>query len=258
MSDLRTPRYHQLYLALKERIADGSFPMGEILPGEHQLAAMFNVSRITSRRALSELERSGLVSREQGRGTRVISRIADAVVDSTATSLENSNRLIGSSQAVIKDMALVLPPPAARRALDLGGDERAWRIERLRFTEGVPFCHVTAFVPEPIGNTFSRQELERSMLVTLIERGGWRLGDARQSISATIADPVLAESLGIDVGAPLLRVMRTVVDTKGSPIEYVVMLFRPDLYQLDLILKRETGRGEEDSPIASGMFSISA
>src|SRR5687768_6030849 len=63
------PRYLVVADALRERIR--GLPPGSPLPGEHELAARFGVSRVTVRRALSLLERTGLVSRQRGRGTTV-------------------------------------------------------------------------------------------------------------------------------------------------------------------------------------------
>ncbi len=67
-----TPLYHQIYMILKAKIEEGDMPRDCVLPGEHALAEAFNVSRITAKRALNELARSGYVLRYRGRGTCVI------------------------------------------------------------------------------------------------------------------------------------------------------------------------------------------
>ncbi len=61
--------YHQILLALTERIESGEIGVGDRLPSEADLVAEFGVSRTTARRALDELRRQGLVRREPGRGT---------------------------------------------------------------------------------------------------------------------------------------------------------------------------------------------
>ena len=65
------PLYHQLYALLKSKIDSGELPPGSLLPSESELATRFVVSRITSKRALNELGRDGLVERRAGRGTHV-------------------------------------------------------------------------------------------------------------------------------------------------------------------------------------------
>src|SRR5437763_16025104 len=63
------PLYHQLERVLAERIAAGRYRDG--FPGDHELAAEFSVSRGTVRQALDRLARSGLIVRQQGRGSLV-------------------------------------------------------------------------------------------------------------------------------------------------------------------------------------------
>ena len=65
------PFYLQVIDALRAQIREGVFPAASQLPGEHELCAMFNVSRTVIRQALNELGREGLILREKGRGTFV-------------------------------------------------------------------------------------------------------------------------------------------------------------------------------------------
>ncbi len=45
------PKYHQIYLVLREQLQEGRFDSG--MPGELALMAQFGVARVTIRRALS-------------------------------------------------------------------------------------------------------------------------------------------------------------------------------------------------------------
>ena len=68
---LPTPLYHQIYLILRDRIRAGVLARNALLPGEQELGRLFNVSRITVKRALNELAADGLISRHRGRGSIV-------------------------------------------------------------------------------------------------------------------------------------------------------------------------------------------
>ena len=57
----RAPLYFQLFSSLKSMILEGVLGYGEQVPTEEQLASLFSVSRITSKRALDELASEGLV-----------------------------------------------------------------------------------------------------------------------------------------------------------------------------------------------------
>ena len=69
-SVLPLPKYHQIYLVLREQLQDGVFVDG--VPGELALMARFSVARVTVRRALAQLAAEGLIAREPGRGTRAL------------------------------------------------------------------------------------------------------------------------------------------------------------------------------------------
>jgi DNA-binding LacI/PurR family transcriptional regulator len=52
-------------------ILDGKYQPGEKLPTEREFAVLTGTSRITARRAYEQLEKSGIITRQRGSGTRV-------------------------------------------------------------------------------------------------------------------------------------------------------------------------------------------
>ena len=75
-----TPIYLQIVNALKRNIASGAYPPGSRLPSVRDLALEAGVNPNTMQRALSELERSGLVNSQRTAG-RFITEDADALLD---------------------------------------------------------------------------------------------------------------------------------------------------------------------------------
>lgn len=65
------PLYQEIFLALKQDILSGLYPPESQLPTEKELAETYHVSRITSKRALTELEQENLIYRIQGKGSFV-------------------------------------------------------------------------------------------------------------------------------------------------------------------------------------------
>lgn len=66
--------YEQAYEALIELISGETFDVGDRLPSENDLAARFNISRPTIRRALARLQADGLVKSIQGSGNFIQAR----------------------------------------------------------------------------------------------------------------------------------------------------------------------------------------
>ena len=65
------PLHAQLKNLFQRQIMAGDWAAGAPMPSESALCGMYGVSRITVRRALSDLEAEGLIRRERGRGTFV-------------------------------------------------------------------------------------------------------------------------------------------------------------------------------------------
>lgn len=70
-SDISVPMHEHVRQTLAQRMADGTYPVGSMIPSEFELCRLFSVSRITVRQALSSLANEGLLIKQPGRGTFV-------------------------------------------------------------------------------------------------------------------------------------------------------------------------------------------
>jgi GntR family transcriptional regulator len=83
-------------------------------------------------------------------------------------------------------------------------------------------------------------------MLTLLEEQGVKVGHARQTITARLADTDVAALLDVPVGAPLLAVRRLVLDVEGRPVQWLRGLYRPDRYEYRMDLWRG---GDEEARI---------
>lgn len=67
--DKFTPKYVIIQNYILDKINKGEYAIGDKIPSEKELSTMFNVSRITSNKAVSDLEVMGIVERIRGKGT---------------------------------------------------------------------------------------------------------------------------------------------------------------------------------------------
>mgnify|MGYP001058085414 CR=1 FL=1 len=235
----RVPLYHQILIILRNQIFSGELRPGTLLPGEEELAELFQVSRITAKRALNELADAGLVVRERGRGTRVCDAPPPPRVKTSVEGwLENISLMGVATDVRVLEFDYIPAVPEVAEALQLAPDTTVQRTVRVRLLDGEPMSYLITHVPEDIGRSFDRDELGAFPLLTLMERHGVRVADARQSISATLADPEVARALEIHAGSPLLDVRRIVRDMNDRPVEFLRVLYRPDKYQFEMNLKR--------------------
>ena len=231
------PLYHQIFLLLRDRIYDGEFAVGAFLPGEQELAARFGVSRITAKRALDEIAAAGLAVREQGRGTRVCVRQRSTSVRGRVEGLIHSLHANGrrSVQVIDVDYRPAAPEIAERLGINVG-DEVQSAIRIWHDKEG-PFSYLTTFVPASIGHRWLVADLEKRPLVSLLEEVGVKIARADERVTAVLADAVAANRLNVDIGAPLLKITRTMFNDRDRAIEHLIALYPPDRYTYSVSLE---------------------
>jgi len=239
---LPTPLYHQLYTVLRERIMRGDFAPSQTLPGEQELARMFDVSRITVKRALNELAASGLVSRHRGRGTIVTDRGVVPVVQGSFETLINSLHAIGMETEVrLLEVVEGRMPDSVIARLELAADALVQCSTRVRSVEGAPFSHLVSYVPAEIARRYDVKDLASTAILTLLSRVGAEAYEANQWITATGAEPQIASALDVPVGAPLLQIERVMKGRDGRPVQFMVAHYRPDRFQYTVHAKRRGG-----------------
>ena len=106
----RIPRYREVMDALIGRMQAGAFSFDEPLCTEAALMAEFEVSRITARRALDELEERGLITRKRGIGC-FVSRAAYEHLNKTA----QGPQVCAEPQAEL--FALIFPDTLSRESM---------------------------------------------------------------------------------------------------------------------------------------------
>lgn len=152
------PKYIQLAKELVEGIYSGRFLAGGLLPTEKELCRQHNVSLITVRGAMKELEIRGLVSRRPGIGTRVESNATQErfrhVASSTEGLLQSGARLdfqvLAMSDVTVDSiLAIEIRCPEG---------ERFVVVEALRILEtGLPVCVSLHYVPRLFAANISRE-----------------------------------------------------------------------------------------------------
>jgi len=242
-SGTRVPLYHQIFLILRHRIYGGIIRRGDLVPGEQDLCAEFGVSRITAKRALNELADAGLVVRERGRGTHVVERPpAPAVTAAIEGWLENISLMGLSTEARVLDFGYVAANEEIAAALEVEPGAEVQRAERVRILDGEPMSFLVTYVPADIGRAFGRDDLNTHPLLHLLERAGVDVASARQTISATLADAYVAGALNVSAGTALIDVRRIVRDAADRPVEYIRVVYRPDLYRYEMSMRRVEGK----------------
>lgn len=236
----RAPKYQVVRAVLRARF-QREFVAGAKLPTEHQLCQMFATSRITVQQALALLEKDGLIRREQGRGTFYLgepSPVAEAKLSGIMESVMKY-REGAYAQVVGKRVVAATPRLAARLQEPL--ESSLVSIERIGILDDQPIVYVTAFLPERIGTRLLDDDEElnqRKAIVSILQdKYGIQITSVHQTIAATLADPVFADHLGIEIGEPVLEVERTYFGVDGRPVNFSTAFYRTDRYRFEIAMK---------------------
>ena len=239
--NLAVPLYHQVYLVLRENIRNGTYAVGAALPTEPELCEAFGVSRITIKRAMRNLASEGLVLRQRGRGTFA----APALPTSRATDplgdlLQNVMAIGAATEMRRIEGGMVQPSPDVAAKLGTAPGEPVLRTVQIRTSRGEPIAYVTAHVPKSIAAQLPDPINASLPMLAQLQKAGIAVARADQAITATLADPVSAPALGIEIGAPLIKLSRVVFDKSERPVEWLVALYRADRYEYRTTLSQET------------------
>jgi GntR family transcriptional regulator len=235
------PLHHQIFLVLRDGIAARRYGPGTGLPSEDELARQFGVSRVTLRAAMASLEQSGLVERRQGVGTFVkdgFDTDETPLHASMADVLTHMQDITRRTSAHVVEFGYEPGPEHIRAMFALPAGTLLQRVVRVRrFRESAqPILYLTSYIPESVGRHFTAADLEGGSVYHLLQKAGVGLTSGEQVVSATLADPVVAGWLAIDVGAPLLQIRRMHMARKRRPIWHLEVLASPTLFELHMAL----------------------
>lgn len=216
--DRSLPRYARIKRVLEERIMDGSYPIGSLIPPEIELAQEFAASRSTIREALRYLTEQGYLERRQGVGTRVISDTTQRNFYVSLGSLEELFQVAAQTYFVALDLREVtLTAELAERVGGVEG-ERWFRLNGIRWTEvgGRPICYVQSFIPKRFEHVVqSLVSLQSAFFKELERHSESPIEEVEQEIKAVQFPAEIASQLGLRPGAISLQLLRRYVTADG-------------------------------------------
>jgi GntR family transcriptional regulator len=220
-ADLR-PLYAQVRETLIERIKTGVWKPGQLLPNEFEIAAEFNVSQGTARKAIDTLAADGLVNRRQGKGTFVVEHTPANMLFRFFHVYDEAGKQALPDSASVRPR-VVDATPAQCAALDLKDGDKVVQIDRLRTCCGKPFSIETIALPEAMFPDLAQVDAVPNTLYDLFQKQfGVLVGRADDKIMPTVASKLDAAMLGVPEGHPLLVIDRITYDLDGRPIEWRV------------------------------------
>lgn len=250
------PLYHQIYLQLRDEILSGQRSFGSALPTEQELSALFDVSRITARRVLSELAQHHYVERKRRLGTRVTFKSPAKPIEANIDQAVDSLLAFGQNTTVsVIEVSTDTPSPTVASALHLPPNQQVIRAIRIRHLDGEPLGYVVSYVPADLVDVITEKSLGEAPILRLLENAGYKAKYAEQTISAVEAESRIAQALTIEPRAALLRISRTVYDRNDRPFLLTFAHYRSDKFHIRIDLHDPEGPASTRSAKASPVVS---
>lgn len=226
------PRYHEIELALRARIA--TMRAHEPIPSEPELSVEFSVSRMTARAAVERLLADELVYRVRGRGTFVAEPRAHRRVENlTGFSTQMARQGRTATSRILR--AGTRPgSPGETRSLRLPPGSDVVEIVRVRLADRQPVALETAVLPGALTAVLDA-DLASGSLHDALRALGRTPTRGTCAIRAENADPAAAAALEIDEGAALLREERIIHDEHDAPLELTTSRYSGTAYALDAV-----------------------
>lgn len=216
-----TSLYEQVKLLVKQDVIDGVYEDGERIPSELELCDMYGVSRVTVRRALSELSDEGFLVIRHGRGTFAQRPRMDMKILGMAGFGELAEKYHHPLEKRILQKEMVAAPKKVSDALEIDEGTEVLKLKRLIIEQDKPLSVDTAyFSPEvfPGISEFITDGVSTFDIMT--DDYSIDVKSAYKEFEVVVATPKIADSLLCSIGDPLFLVTKTIYAANKQPIHF--------------------------------------
>ena len=236
------PLYLQLKDLLLKDIKD-NYKAGEIIPAEPKLEKIYEVSRITVRKAIEELERENIVEKKQGKGTFVLEQkiLYDAnAIGSLTQRLSKQNHKLETKFTLFEIIE------EEHYVRDLLKCKKLLAIKRLRLLNGIPFALMTNYLDyNKVPNLQEKYNIE-SLYTFLKDEYEIEFYNAQETVEAKAPTKEEKEDLHIKDSTPLLSLHRLSFDKDDNPLEYSDVRIKADMYKHKISLYNDNSSNNPD------------
>lgn len=231
--------HEQVRIALAQDIHAGRYDKTGKLPAEPELCERFGVSRITVRRAVSDLESMCLVRRRQGAGTFVVGG-GETLGTMTIGGFADKVTSGGTKLRAIKRAEVTQADALAARGLQISPGDSILRLERVFFLNDLPLSlDRSIYSLDRFPDFESKIAAETSTYQVLREQYSVRFAEVHRDVRIGYATPETAEWLQVPEHDPLLVIEKVALDPDGVVIHVSHVETVPNRVKLSMVARDE-------------------
>lgn len=206
---------------LRQEIDSGQLVPGQQLATEIGLSGRFDVSRATVRRALSELEKDGLVRIEHGRGLFVAEDVIPYAIGARTRYSENMRRLNLPGDRQILGVERIKGDELVCQHLELPEGGEVFQVEVVIFARGQPLGITRNYYPARRFPDLAAAMLEHNSTTDALKALGIQDYKRKSTmILGRLPNGREARLLKIARSRPVLETQKVDVDLDGAPVAF--------------------------------------
>lgn len=212
--------YSQVMEKLRKKIFTGEYQVNSKLPSELELMKIFNVSRVTLRKAIEGLVNDGIVEKVQGIGTFVrkpkkVKRIMLSSAVESFSKIAIEEGFEPTTKVIdIKELQV------SQNLTELLGTKKALFVKRVRFLDNDPVMLENNYFPLPRFKELANYDLTGSLYSLLHKDFGIvKLISKDTSVNVTLAQKSEADLLKKSIGYPLFLLKPIVKDENDKIVQ---------------------------------------
>lgn len=223
------PLWSQVYDILADRIKDGVYEVGSILPPEVQIMEEFGVSRITVRQAMDRLISEELISRKRGKGTIVLEK-KDKVSTIFQSSFNKVTEVQGSINKEVLSVKMITPSPEVRYAFEIPEDQSVLELVRLNRDNYGQALTIHYSYLHPVTGLSTKDDFSGS-LYKILKENGYPIESVIEEITAKISDEKEKHIFNLKKDTAIITRLRKGYHEKQL-IEYSISKYNSEGYTL--------------------------
>lgn len=230
------PKYYIIKNNLVQQIEHGEFGKEGRLPTESELCALYNVSRITIRKALDVLQEEKYIYRIQGKGTYV-NAYREQAEDSKQKLRGCTNQiLIQGKQArheVLK-WEVISSDEESQTLLGLGSGPHSLLVyNRIYYADNVPAIYAKSVINLQLAPGLSKIDISNTSLMDWLSNTcGYTLERSNWILEAVLSDEETSGHLNIPMGHPLIKqtsVTNCLIGKRSASVESHTLFYNTDV-----------------------------
>ena len=224
---------------MRQKIESQEWRFREQIPTLEELEKEYQVSRITLRGALNQLEEQGIGRRTRGLGTFVAKDLSKQRWFKLATSFDE----LVETVANLKIRLLAIDDESEHPLIpafpfgEVGPSYQ--RLRRVHYHNDEPYCLIEIYLDKKIFDSDPEVYSNAPVVPQLAARTDVHIEDAKQIMRITVSDEDTAAHLHIGVGDPIADVCRAFLDQKKRIVYYAHIQYPAQMIQIETDLLKK-------------------